>query len=201
MEEDLLGYVPNPYYGTWGERVECCVFAEKMVLMFRNIIFGFLGWLVIVPKNIYNFTQTARTLRNDLSLTNELEELNEIIAETYAIELENELRVKEYFKPISLKEYHENITDPLYIVNELVDLLYLSNYATTAILALFMFHFYEHYREFSQNSKTGILFTNCLVLLGNHLLAEFVAFFFPRGYCYNYLSYILVKTYTFGSLM
>ena len=191
---DGVEYVmPNPLLAGRSERLIFSYYNENYFRIWRNYLIKSLEWLVTALLDLWYFIIDLSTIFR-LACSNPRQTPNFHLAGQQTGT--NALA----FRQITLEEYYDSIETPLYVVPELVDLVYLINLPSAAIICLMALHYFEHYRPFTITS-VRLYFWNCMFILGTNLALIPISYFFPRGYCYDLLSYIVLKILSMGLIL
>lgn len=191
--EETPAGLANPLTASWPVRLEDSFDNEFYALCVKNLIVRSLNWLVNFlenPISAYNALLNAPTAIQT-NPQNEIKGLNSL----YKAYTEPSESKKIFFNEVTLGEYYENIKDPAFIVSELVDLVYLIRIPVIVIACLGYLHYFEHYRVFTNTSGRWI-FRNCMWTFLVKLALIPISYVYPRGYCYDSLSFIVLKVAT-----
>lgn len=132
--------MPNPLLADQSEKLIFSYYNENYFRIWRNYLIKSLEWLVTALLDVMYFVKDLLTI---LQLPKSTQ------PHTYHIHSQPMGSNVLMLKQITLEEYYESIETPLYVVPELVDLVYLINLPSAAILCLLFLHYFEHYRPFT----------------------------------------------------
>lgn len=131
--------MPNPLLADRSEKLIFSYSNEDYFRIWRNYAIKSLEWLVTALLDLFYFVIDLATL---LKLPNPSKYLPPRRMGSDVLP----------FRQITLEEYYAGIETPQYVVPELVDLVYLINLPSVAIICLMFLHYFEHYRPFTITS-------------------------------------------------